>query len=159
DEVLAVVEGQLVLVRHGQRTGRARLDTQPAEDTAQVVDLIHLAVALARRVPLALGVVGALDVDGVRRAGPGAQLAADALLQPVRVPVEHVPSVVARRGRVEVERVLLRVDLLEHLAERQPEPLGEPYGAAGWVGRRRGPHRLVARRGHPRTGAAPGVRL
>ncbi len=84
-------------LRHRQRAGRAGLDAQPAEDAAQVVDLVDRAVPLAGREARLLGVVGALDVDGVGRAGPGAQLAADALLQAVRVPVEHVPAVVARR--------------------------------------------------------------
>ena len=88
--------GQLVLVRHRQRPGRAGLDAQSAEDAAQVVDLVDAAVALTRRVPLLVGVVGPLDVDRVRGTGPGAQLAADALLQPVGVPVELVPAVPAR---------------------------------------------------------------
>ena len=44
----------------------------------------------------ARGVGGRLDVDGVGRTGPGAQLAADALLQAVVVAVELVAPVVAR---------------------------------------------------------------
>src|SRR4029079_6582836 len=78
-----------------------------------------------RGVPGLLGVVAALDVDGVGRAGPGAQLAADALLQPVRVPVELVAAVVARRGRREVLRVLLGDHLLEHRREGDAEALEE----------------------------------
>src|ERR1700730_4500223 len=84
DQALAAVVGQLVLVRHGQRPGRARLDAQPAQDAAQVVDLVDPAVALTRREALLVGVVRALDEDRVGRAGPRAQLAPDALLQPVR---------------------------------------------------------------------------
>ncbi len=49
----AVVERELVLVAHRQRPRRARLDAQPAEDAAQVVDLIDRAVALTGREPLA----------------------------------------------------------------------------------------------------------
>src|SRR5882757_720475 len=164
DELLAIVECQLVLVAHRERTGRARLDAQAAENAAQVVDLIDLAVALTGRIPLRLGVVTALDVDRVGRAGPGAQLAADALLQAVRVPVEHVPAVVARGGRVDVERVLLRVDLLEHGREGQPEPLGEAEDAAGRLRLRRlgrrGP-RGRARRTRRRAGrrARSGARV
>src|SRR3954470_20737416 len=88
DEVRAVVVRQLVLVGHRERPGRARLDAQAAQDAAQVVDLVDGGVALARREPAGVGVVSALDVDGVGRAGPRAQLAADALLEPVRVPVQ-----------------------------------------------------------------------
>ena len=119
------VVGQLVLVGHRERAGRAGLDAQPAEDAAQVVDLVDAAVALARRVAAAaaLGVVvvRTLDVDRVGRAGPGAQLAADALLQPVRVPVELVPPVEARRGRPLDLGVLLGLQLAEHRREGHPE--------------------------------------
>src|SRR6185436_14972858 len=97
DQVLPVVPGQLVLVAHGQRAGRAGLDVQAAEDAPGVVDLVDAGVPLTRREALLVGVVATLDVDRVRRAGPGAQLAADALLQAVRVPVEDMPAVVARR--------------------------------------------------------------
>ena len=125
DEGLAAAVGQLVLVRHRQRPGRARLDAESAQDAAQVVDLVHPAVALAGRHPPAVGVVSALDVDRVRRAGPRAQLAADALLQPVGPAVQLVPAVEPRRGRLLVERVLLG----EHLAEHRPEGDAEPgYG-------------------------------
>src|SRR5690606_22887864 len=86
DQGLAGRVGQLVLVGHRERPGGAGLDAQAAEDAAQVVDLVDAAVALAGAEPLAalaVGVAGALDVDGVSRARPGAELAADALLQPV----------------------------------------------------------------------------
>jgi hypothetical protein len=48
DQVAAVVVGELVLVGHRQRPGRASLDAEPAEDAAQVVDLVDAPVALAR---------------------------------------------------------------------------------------------------------------
>ena len=73
----------------------ARLDAQPAEDAAQVVDLVDAAVPLAGAERSLLGVGRALDEDGVGRAGPRAQLAPDALLEAVRVAVELVPTVVA----------------------------------------------------------------
>ena len=124
DQVLPVVVGQLVVVAHRQRPGRAGLDAQAAEDAAQVVDLVDRAVPLTGREARLLGVVAALDVDRVGRAGPGAQLAADALLQPVGVPVEHVPAVVARLGHLRLERVLLGGHLPEHLREGDAEALG-----------------------------------
>ncbi len=123
------VVGQLVLVGHGQRPGRARLDAQPAQDAAQVVDLVDAAVPLAGREPLLRRVVRALDVDRVRRAGPGAQLAADALLQPVRPPVELVAAVEPGRGRLLLLRVLDGVDLLEHGLEGDAEPLDRSPGS------------------------------
>src|SRR6478672_7869873 len=123
DQVRAVVVGELVLVRHRQRARRARLDAQPAQDAAQVVDLVDAAVALAGAEALAVaaGVGGvaagrALDVDRVGRAGPGAQL------QGVGPAFELVATVEARVGRQLLEGVLLGDDLLEHRAEGDPEP-------------------------------------
>src|SRR4051794_37167563 len=60
----------LVVVGHGQRTGRARLDAQTAQDAARVVDLINPPVAFAGAEPVAFDVGGAFDVDRVGRAGP-----------------------------------------------------------------------------------------
>src|SRR6478609_879439 len=126
DEVGAVVVGQLVLVGHRQRAGRARLDAQPAQDAAQVVDLVDAAVALAgAEASRAVGEVDvgrALHVDGVGRAGPRAQLAADALLQAVGPAVELMAAVEARCRRELLERVLLGDDLLEHRPEGDAEP-------------------------------------
>jgi hypothetical protein len=123
DQVFPAVVGDLVLVGHGQRAGRARLDPHAAQDAAQVVDLVDGSVPLARGEPAVGRVVPALDVDGVRRAGPGAQLAADAFLQPVRPPVQLVVTVEPGCGRPLVLRVGDGLDLLEHLAEGDPEPL------------------------------------
>jgi hypothetical protein len=69
------------LVIVSERVGQASMH-RPQKMQPQVVDLVDRGVALAGRVARVLGVVGALDVDRVGRAGPGAQLAADALLQP-----------------------------------------------------------------------------
>src|SRR6478672_5756025 len=129
DQVRPVVVGELVLVRHRQRARRAGLDAPPAQDAAQVVDLVDAAVALAgaEALAVAVGVGGvavgrALDVDRVGRAGPGAQLAPDALLQAVGPAVELVATVEAGGGRQLLEGVLLGDDLLEHRAEGDPEP-------------------------------------
>src|SRR5690606_18457730 len=78
-------------------------------------------VPLARRVALLLGVVRALHVDRVGGTGPGTQLAADALLQAVRMTVELVPSVEARSGGLLLLGVLLGEPLLEHGLEGHAE--------------------------------------
>src|SRR4051794_17854981 len=91
------------------------------QDAAQVVDLVDAAVALAGAEPLVVGVRRALDVDRVGRTGPGAKLAADALLEPVGPAVELVAAVEAGGGRLLLERVLLGDDLLEHRPEGDPE--------------------------------------
>ena len=122
DQLRPAVVGQLELVGHGQRPGRAGLDAQPAQDAAQVVDLVDAAVPLPRREALLVGVLRALDVDRVRRAGPGAQLAADALLQPVGPAVQLVTTVEPRGGHLRPVRVLLGEGLAEHRLEGDAEP-------------------------------------
>src|SRR5215470_9712344 len=123
DQALPVVVGELVVVGHGQGPGGAGFHAQPAQDAAQVVDLVDDAVPLARRVALARRVIGALHVDGVGGAGPGAQLTADALLQPIRPAVQLVTAVEPRRGGLLLLRVLDGVHLLEHLPEGDAEAL------------------------------------
>ena len=118
DEAFAGGAGELVLVGHRQRPRRAGLDAESAEDAAQIVDLVDPAVALPRRDLVAGGVGGGLDEDRVRRARPSAQLAADAALQAVGVPVELVASVIpGRRGDL-LLGVLLGGDLPEHRGDR-----------------------------------------
>ncbi|CDZ89639.1 hypothetical protein RHRU231_520018 [Rhodococcus ruber] len=121
DQVGPVVVGHLVLVGHGQRPRRAGLDAQTASDAAQVVDLVDASVALPRRVSPVVGVVRALDVDGVGGARPGTQLAPDALLEPVGVAVELVAAVVARCGRFLLLGVSLGLGLVEHRPEGDAE--------------------------------------
>ena len=130
DEVATGVVGELVEVRHRQRARGARLDAQAAEDAAQVVDLVDAAVALAGAEPGVLGVVRALDEDRVRGAGPGAELAAHALLQAVGVAVELVAAMEARLRRTLLLRVLLGLELAEHRGERDAESAdrGEQVG-------------------------------
>src|SRR5262249_10847717 len=123
DEALPAVVRQLVLVGHRERPGRAGLDAEPAEDAAQIVDLVDAAVPLARGEALLLGVGGPLHEDRISRAGPGAQLAADALLQTVRPPVELVAPVEPGSGRNLHLRVLDRLHLAEELVEGDAEPL------------------------------------
>ena len=124
DHLLPGHVGQLEVIRHGQGACRAGLDAQPAQDAAQVIDLVHLAVPLAGAEALVLGVVGALDVDRVGGAGPGAQLTADALLQAVRPAVQLVASVEARCR--DLLLALLGVALGEGLAEDGSEGNPEP---------------------------------
>src|SRR5215218_4749555 len=131
DQPLAGLGRQLVLVRHGQGPGRAGLDAQAAEDAAVVVDLVDGRVPLPDRVAGLRGVVGPLDVDGVGRAGVGAQLAADAPLQAVGVAVELMAAVEPGRGRLLLLRVLHGVALAEHAPEGDRQPLQDLAGHHG----------------------------
>src|SRR5690606_36225156 len=86
-EILVTVVGQLELVAQHHGAGGTRLLAEAAEDAPQHVDLVDLGVALACRYRVGWVVLCRLYVDGVGRAGRGAQATADALLEPrVRVP-------------------------------------------------------------------------
>src|SRR5262249_37384420 len=150
---------ELVLVGHRERPRRARLDAQPAEDAPQVVDLVDAAVALTRREPLLRGVVGALDVDRVRRARPRAQLAADALLQAVGPAVQLVTAVEARRRGLLDLGVLHHLGLAEHLVESDAEPLDRVQEIKhGWPPQSWTHGRCRRRGSAARRAAAPGTR-
>src|SRR5207237_9893895 len=94
-----------------------------AEDAAAHVDLVDPGVALARRDAVVGGVLRRDDADAVGRAGGRAERAADALLEPVLVDVQAVPSAEARVDRPLVLRILLRDRLLEDVLQRHAEAL------------------------------------
>ena len=81
-------------------------------DAAQVVDLVDVAKALPRRGRCFGVVVGAPDIDALRRAHAGTQLTADALLHTVLVPVEDMATVES----VGLGALLVGLALLEALA-------------------------------------------
>src|SRR4051794_34405946 len=123
DLVVAVVLRDLELVAERDRVERTGELAVAAEDAAAEVDLVDPRVALAGRDAVVRRVLGGDDADAVRGARRCAERAADALLQPVLVPPEPVPSAEPRIDRPLVLRVLLRDRLLEDLLEGDPEAL------------------------------------
>src|SRR5690348_13551988 len=123
DLIVAVVLRDLVVVAEGDRVERACELAVAAEDAAAEVDLVDARVALARRDAVVRRVLRGDDPDAVRGTGGRAERAADALLEPVLVPPQHVPAAEARIDRALVLRVLLRGRLLEDLLEGDPEAL------------------------------------
>src|SRR5439155_25636419 len=95
----------------------------PAEDAAAHVDLVDPRVTLARGDAVVRRVLRGDDADAVRGARRRAERAADALLQPVRVHVQPVPTAKAWIDGALVLRVLLRYRLLEELLEGDGEAL------------------------------------
>ena len=93
DGVAAVGEAELEELALGDGLGGTGLDTQVAVDATQVVDLVDEPEALTGRSGLLGIVVGAAHIDALRGTDPCAQLAADALLHPVVVTVEHMTTV------------------------------------------------------------------
>ena len=80
DQVAAVVVGQLVVVGHGQRPGRASLDAQAAEDAAQHVDLEVDGIAFSMRMGGVRIVLCGFHVDGLSGTDDGAKFASDTAL-------------------------------------------------------------------------------
>src|ERR1700730_9928754 len=128
DEGVPGIRRQAVGVRHDEGLGGAGLDAEPAEDAPQVVDLVDLGVALPRRVPGLGGVLRSDDEDGVGWAGPGAQLAADALLEAVLVAVEDVAALEPGERLPALLRVLDRDGPAPQVAQGDPQPLGHVGG-------------------------------
>src|SRR5476649_2809005 len=107
---------------HRDRVKRARDFAVAAEDAAAEVDLIHRRIALAGRDPQLRGVLGGDDSDAVRRAGCGAERAADTLLKPrVLEAVQLVAPAEARVDRHFLLGVLDRVYSLDDTRERRLE--------------------------------------
>src|SRR6266536_6536138 len=123
DEVVARVLGDLVLIAERDRVERARELAVAAEDAAAHVDLVDTRVALPGGDAVLRRVLVSNDADAIRGTGGGAERAADALLQPVLVPVQAVAAAEARVDRALVLRVLLRDRLLEQLPEGDGEAL------------------------------------
>src|SRR3954447_24371956 len=123
DQVVAVVLGDLELVPERDRIEWAGELAVAAEDAAAHVDLVDTRITLAGRDAVVRRVLRRHDADAVGRTGCGAQRAADALLEPVLVPVQPVAAAVARVDGPLVLGVLLRDRLLEDVLQRHAEPL------------------------------------
>src|SRR5581483_1736410 len=123
DQVVARVLRDLVLVPERDRVEGAGELAVAAEDAAAQVDLVDARVALSGRDAVPGRVLLGDDADAVGRARRRAERAADALLEPVLVPVEAVPAAEARVDRPLVLGVLLRDRLLEDLPEGDAETL------------------------------------
>src|SRR4051812_4246655 len=123
DQVAAVVVRQLVVVAHRDRVERARDLAVAAEDAAAHVDLVHGRVALAGGHAMFRRVLRGDDADAVRRAGGGAERAADALLEArVLELVELVPPAEPRVDRHLLLRVLHGRRALDHAGEGGLQP-------------------------------------
>src|SRR5712691_3887612 len=130
DELLATRVRQLVLGAQHDRLHGARILAVAAEDAPQHVDLVGLGVALAWRDAVLVGVLRGDDQDAANRARRGAQLAADAALEPVLIAPQVVPTAVALGPR----RLLLRVHGRDHRREEFAQGRLQPGGQRAYVG-------------------------
>jgi hypothetical protein len=87
------VEGsQLKTVAVRDRVGWACFNAISAEDTAVVVDVVHMGIAFGAADPVLSRVLSSFDVDTVGRTGSRAQETRYTLLQPVFVALQHVKT-------------------------------------------------------------------
>src|SRR5450631_2234291 len=73
DQRGSIIAGRFESMAVGNRVGGARLYAIPAENTAIVIDVVDLGVALAAGNPRGGSVLGGFDIDTVGRACRGAQ--------------------------------------------------------------------------------------
>src|SRR4029077_4064885 len=122
---LPAVVGELEARTERDRLGGAGFRAIPAVDAAHEIDLVPLGVSLTwrdRRVGI---VLSGEHVDTPDGAGGCAQLATDAPLEPVVVPVQDVPAAMAWRHRLLLLRVLDRDGVRPHLLQRECQALGD----------------------------------
>src|ERR1035437_8369162 len=101
-----------------------------AKDTAVVIDVVNLGVALGAAHAFLGGVLGGFNVDAVRGTGGGAQETRHTLLQPVLIALQYVHSAKAllehrAPGRTGTIRIVLHDGRVKHFPEGHAHALGD----------------------------------
>ena len=114
-------------VRDG--VGGTGLHAVAAENTAVVVDVVDLGVALGTRDPVLFGVFGGFDIDAVRGAGGGAEETGYTLFQSIFIALQNVHATVALLELRSLERsrtvgIVLHDRRLEHFLQGDGHALG-----------------------------------
>ena len=101
----------------GDGISRACFDAIAAKNAARIIDVVDASVAFARGDSHRVRVFGGLDVNTTRRAGRGAQEAANALFQSAFIPVENVDAAITRLEMDGFFRIIFRDGFPQHIAE------------------------------------------
>jgi len=109
DQVTRVKARQLETMAVRDRVGRASLDTVAAEDTAVVIDVVDLGVALRAANTMSFSVLRCFNVNAIRWTRRSAQEARHTFFQTVFIALQHMHAAEA---------------LLEHGAASRPWPVG-----------------------------------
>src|SRR5580693_9511995 len=105
--------------------GRAGLHAVSTKNTAVVIDVIHPGITLAAADTFFIGVLGCFDINAVRRTRGRTQKTRDALLQPIRVALQHVHAAVAFFEFGWPIRIVLRHRGGHHLLKGDAHPLSD----------------------------------
>jgi hypothetical protein len=107
------------------RVGGASLDAVAAENTARVVNVIDLGVALACGNALGIRIFRSFDVNAICGTGSGAKKATDALFETVFVALQDMNAAVAGLNRWRSVGEAFRCGLAKHGPQRNAEALNE----------------------------------
>ena len=132
DEGVGVIGGYFKIVAVGDGIARASFHAIAAEDTAVIIDVIHLGVALRGADAVIAGILRCLDVDAIGRASRRAEEASDAFLQPIFITAQDVDAAIARFKVHRFGRIILRHGGFEHHFEGCGESLHQRHGGVGY---------------------------
>ncbi len=130
DQVAGVETRDFEAVPVGDRIRWTGLDAVSAENTAVVVDVINLGVALRAAHSMLGRVLRRFDINAVRGTRRRAQETGDALFQSILIALQdvHAPETLLELGAAERSRpigIVLHLRGLEHLHEGNAHPLGD----------------------------------
>ncbi|HEY2645887.1 MAG TPA: hypothetical protein VGI34_02885 [Candidatus Acidoferrales bacterium] len=103
----------------------ASFHTIAAKNTSRVVDVVDAGITFAGGNSLCLGVFGGFDINAARRAGSGAQKAADALLQAIFVAMQDMDAAISRLEVNWFFGIIFRDGFPQHIAECHAETFNE----------------------------------
>src|ERR1700722_4455928 len=95
DQGVDVVGGKFDAVAVSDRVGGARFYAVTAKNTARIIDIVDLRIALARRNTIGSSIFSGFDVNTVRRTGRGAQKTAYAFFVAVLVALQNMDAAIA----------------------------------------------------------------
>jgi hypothetical protein len=130
DQVAGVKACKFEAMAVGDGIGGTSLDAVSAENTAVVVDVVNLGVALSSAHSMLGRILRRLDVNAVRGAGRGAQKTGYALFQSVLIALQdvHAAETLLKLGASERSRsigIVLYLRGLEHLHKGDAHALGD----------------------------------
>jgi hypothetical protein len=129
NQVRGVERRQLKSVPVRNRIRRTCLDTVSAKDTAVVINVVNLGVALGAADPILRRVLGGFDIDAIGRAVGRTKKARHAFLEAVFIALQdvHAPVAFLKSGATQRSRsvgIILHHRRLEHLLESNAHSLG-----------------------------------
>jgi len=125
NESRGVVAGEFEAMAVRNRVGGTGFYTVAAKDTAVVVDVIDIRIALAAAEAGFRSILCGFDVDAIGWAGRRAQKAGDALFQAVFIALQNMGAAITLFEARRPVRILLGDSGLQHLLESDAHAFGD----------------------------------